>query len=42
MTRKFGPLTATQRRRVEAANGETLLRWSEQLLFAETVENALP
>jgi hypothetical protein len=41
MTRKFGALSAEQRRRIERADGETLLRWSEQLLFAESPEDAL-
>ena len=41
MTRKFGPLTAQQRRRIKRADAETLLRWCEQLLFAETPEDAL-
>lgn len=35
MTRKFGPLTAKQRRRIERADAETLLRWLEQILFAQ-------
>ncbi|MFM8332882.1 MAG: Rpn family recombination-promoting nuclease/putative transposase [Candidatus Methylumidiphilus sp.] len=41
INRKFGPPTAQQRRRVKQADGETLLRWSEQMLFAESVEEAL-
>jgi predicted transposase YdaD len=41
LTRKFGPLTEHHHHRVEQANGETLLRWSEQTLFASTVEEAL-
>jgi predicted transposase/invertase (TIGR01784 family) len=41
MTRKFGTLTAKQRTRIRQADGETLLRWSEQVLFATTAEEAL-
>jgi predicted transposase/invertase (TIGR01784 family) len=41
MTRKFGPLTAEQRQRLEQADEETLLRWAEQVLFAETPDEAL-
>ena len=41
MTRKFGTLTTAQRRRIQRADGETLLRWSEQVLFAATAEEAL-
>lgn len=41
MTRKFGSLTPAQRRLIQQADGETLLRWSEQLLFAATAEEAL-
>jgi len=41
MTRKFGTLTAKQRKRIQQADGETLLRWSEQVLFATTPDEAL-
>jgi predicted transposase YdaD len=41
MTRKFGPLTTQQRRRIEQADEATLLRWSEQVLFATTPDEAL-
>jgi len=41
MTRKFGTLTAQQRKRIQQADGETLLRWSEQVLFATTLDEAL-
>ena len=41
MTRKFGELTPAQRRRIRQADGETLLRWSEQVLFAGTAEEVL-
>ncbi len=41
MARKFGAPTAAQRRRIQQADGETLLRWSEQVLFATTAEEAL-
>ena len=35
---KFGPLTAEHRRRLEQADAETLLRWSERLLTAHRPE----
>jgi flagellar biosynthesis/type III secretory pathway protein FliH len=41
LARKFGKLSAEQRRRIANADGETLLRWSEQLLFAATADEAL-
>lgn len=41
MTRKFGTLSAEQRRRVEQADGDALLRWSERLLFARSADEAL-
>lgn len=41
LTRKFGALTPAQQKRVQQADGETLLRWSEQVLFAATAEEAL-
>lgn len=41
LARKFGTLSAEQRRRIVQADGETLLRWSEQVLFAATAEEAL-
>jgi flagellar biosynthesis/type III secretory pathway protein FliH len=42
MIRKFGTLTAQQRQRIQQqVDGETLLRWSEQVLFATTPEEAL-
>ena len=41
MTRKFGVLTVEQQRQIYQADGETLLRWSEQLLFAASAEEAL-
>lgn len=41
LTRKFDRITPSQRQRIEQADGETLLRWSEQVLFAATVEEAL-
>jgi predicted transposase/invertase (TIGR01784 family) len=41
MARKFGVVTPEQRRRIAQADGETLLRWSEQVLFATTVDEAL-
>jgi flagellar biosynthesis/type III secretory pathway protein FliH len=41
MARKFGTLTVNQRKRIQQADGETLLRWSEQVLFATTPDEAL-
>jgi len=41
LKRKFGSLTPAQRRRIEQAGGEELLRWTEQVLFAESAEDAL-
>lgn len=41
LSRKFGLPTPRQRRLVECADRETLLRWSEQVLFAATTEEAL-
>jgi hypothetical protein len=41
MTRKFGPLSKKHRRFIERADGDTLLRWSEQVLFATTPDEAL-
>ncbi len=41
MTRKFGALTETQQQRIQQADGETLLRWSEQVLFATNPDEAL-
>ena len=38
LTAKFGPLTAEHRRRLEQADAETLLRWSERLLTAQRPE----
>jgi len=41
LARKFGALTPAQQRRVEQADSETMLRWTDQVLFAATVEEAL-
>lgn len=41
MQRKFGQLTLAQQRRIKQADDETLLRWSEQVLFADTADEAL-
>lgn len=41
MTRKFGTLNAEQQRRIQQADEVSLLRWAEQLLFAETPDEAL-
>jgi hypothetical protein len=41
MNRKFGKLSAAQCRRILQADHATLRRWSEQILFAATIEEAL-
>ncbi|WP_435103476.1 DUF4351 domain-containing protein [Arhodomonas sp. AD133] len=41
MERKFGALSAAQRRRIEAADVDTLLVWSENILTAERPEDVL-
>ena len=41
MNRKFGALPPKHRQRIAKADQETLLRWSEQVLFAETPDEAL-
>ena len=39
MTLKFGELSDEVRQKIESADEETLLRWSERLLDAKTVED---
>ena len=41
LSRKFGAPALAQRRRVEKADGETLLRWCDQVLFADSIDEAL-
>ena len=41
MERKFGALTEAQRRRIEAADAETLLEWSERILTAQSPDEVL-
>lgn len=41
MARKFGPLTQAQQQRIQRADEASLLRWTEQILFAETPDEAL-
>jgi hypothetical protein len=41
LTLKFGPLPEAVRARVESADAETLLRWSERVLTAGTLDEAL-
>ena len=42
MERKFGDhLTETDRRLVESADAETLLKWSERILSANSIEEIL-
>jgi len=39
--RKFGPLSEAHRQRINAADAETLLRWSERILWAQSTEEVL-
>jgi hypothetical protein len=41
LERKFGALPAPVRRRVEQADAQTLLEWSERILTAGSVEEVL-
>ncbi len=41
MERKFGVLSQAQRRRIEVADAETLLVWSEDILTAKRPEDVL-
>ena len=41
ISRKFGELAEPDLARIRQADGETLLRWTEQVLFAATAEEAL-
>jgi hypothetical protein len=41
LERRFGPLTAEARERVEGADADTLLRWGERLLTARRLEEVL-
>ncbi len=38
LERKFGPTSATLRQRIQEADAETLLHWSERILTADTAE----
>ena len=38
LERKFGPASATLRQRIQEADAETLLEWSERILTAQTPE----
>jgi hypothetical protein len=38
LERKFGPTSAKLRQRIQEADAETLLNWSERILTAETPE----
>jgi len=38
LERKFGPASATLRQRIQEADAETLLHWSERILTADTPE----
>ena len=39
LEQKFGPLSGDYRRRVEEADPDTLLAWSERVLAAERIED---
>jgi predicted transposase/invertase (TIGR01784 family) len=41
LRRKFGQITPAQQHRIKQADSETLLRWSEEVLFAVTADEAL-
>ena len=41
LEKKFGPLTDYHRQRLQAADAETLLVWSERLLTADTIDDVL-
>ncbi|MDN5869886.1 MAG: DUF4351 domain-containing protein, partial [Nitrococcus sp.] len=41
LERKFGVLTESQRRRIETADAETLLSWSERILTAQSPDEVL-
>ena len=41
MERRFGPLPEPIQRRIESADAETLLRWSERILVANSMEEVL-
>ena len=41
LEKKFGPLTDHHRQRLQAADAETLLVWSERLLTADTIDDML-
>ena len=41
LTLKFGPVPESVRSRVESADAETLLRWSERVLSADRVEDVV-
>jgi predicted transposase/invertase (TIGR01784 family) len=41
MQRKFGPLGPEYLQRIHEADGEVLLRWTEQVLFANTPDEAM-
>ena len=41
LTLKFGPVPEPVRSRVESADAETMLRWSEQVLSADRLEDVV-
>ena len=41
LTLKFGPLPEPVRARIESADADTLLRWSERVLTADQLEDVL-
>nr|MBP8284481.1 hypothetical protein [Chromatiaceae bacterium] len=38
---RFGDLPTAVQQRIEAADADTLLRWSERVLIAQTLDDAL-
>lgn len=41
LTRKFGELPEVVRQRIESADADTLLEWSERVLSASSLEDVL-
>lgn len=41
LTKKFGPLSDAQQRRLQIADAETVLSWSERVLTANAIDEVL-
>ncbi len=41
LSRKFGELSEEKRRMIESADSESLLRWSERILSANSIDEVL-